>query len=76
MTTPPCKIHWCDALATHGNYCAVHHATPNYDPRNEYERTMDGTSGNVKPRSYRPRVRREPDPVDQRPLIVAADEDN
>lgn len=69
----PCKIHWCDALATREGYCAVHYVTPNYDPRVHYERVIDGTVGMARAKSYRPRLRREPDPVDERPLIIESE---
>jgi hypothetical protein len=67
---PPCKIHWCDALATRGVYCAVHAVTPTYDPRDYYERISDGSSVIPKLKADKPRVKRTPDPVDARPLML------
>jgi hypothetical protein len=72
----PCAIHWCDALATRGDYCAIHAVAPNYDPRNDYEREIDRRRGVATGERLRPPVRPKSRalPVDERPLIVRAEE--
>ncbi len=32
MSEKPCAVRWCGAIATKGEFCAVHAATPHYDP--------------------------------------------
>jgi hypothetical protein len=69
----PCRIKWCGALATRGDYCPVHYDRPHFDSRTKEEAL---SSRDRLPASLPSlKVRRDKRvPVDDRPLIHIAEE--
>ena len=69
----PCKVKWCGALATRGEYCPVHAKFPQFDSRSNEEAYSSRDGKPQRLPSLKPK-KDKPVPVDERPIIRAIEE--